>query len=207
VHGYAALMFRFLLKLIICLGLAIAAGLFLLAFRSGDVIYTAYEWISPARFHQFDNLIRTVAAEHELDPMLVKAVVWRESRFDPGKIGSAGERGLMQVSERAAREWARETQVANFHADDLLDAKTNLEAGAWYLRRAFQHWEHQKKPAVFALAEYNAGASRAQRWANNDPEAPISDRAFRNNIDFPGTRNYVTSVLQRYEFYRKRGRM
>ena len=200
-------MFRFLLKLIICLGLAIAVGLFLLAFRSGDLIYTAYEWISPARFHQFDNLIRTVAAEHELDPMLVKAVVWRESRFDPGKIGSAGERGLMQVSERAAREWARETQVANFHADDLLDAKTNLEAGAWYLHRAFQHWEHQKKPAVFALAEYNAGASRAQRWANNEPDAPISDQAFRNNIDFPGTRNYVTSVLQRFEFYRKRGRM
>ncbi len=35
-------MFRFLLKLIICLGLAIAAGLFLLALRSGDVIYSAY---------------------------------------------------------------------------------------------------------------------------------------------------------------------
>jgi len=200
-------MFRFLLKLIICLGLAIAAGLFLLALRSGDVIYTAYEWISPARFHQFDNLIGTVAAEHELDPMLVKAVVWRESRFDPRKIGSAGERGLMQVSERAAREWARETQVVNFHADDLLDAKTNLEAGSWYLHRALQHWEHQKKPAVFALAEYNAGASRAQRWANNDATAPMSERAFRSNIDFPGTRNYVNSVLQRCEFYRKRGRM
>ena len=85
--------------------------------------------------------------------------------------------------------------------------KTNLEAGAWYLHRAFQHWEHQKKPAVFALAEYNAGASRAQRWANNDTTAPMSERAFRSNIDFPGTRNYVNSVLQRYEFYRKRGRM
>jgi len=200
-------MFRFLLKLIICLGLAIAVGLFLLAFRSGDLIYTAYEWISPARFHQFDNLIRTVAAEHEVDPMLVKAVVWRESRFDPRKIGSAGERGLMQVSERAAREWARENQVQNFRSDDLLDPKINLEAGSWYLHRAFQHWEHQKKPAVFALAEYNAGASRAQRWANNDATAPMSERAFRSNIDFPGTRNYVNSVWQRYEFYRKRGRM
>jgi soluble lytic murein transglycosylase len=200
-------MFRFLLKLIICLGLAIAAGLFLLALRSGDVIYSAYEWISPARFHQFDNLIRTVATEHQLDPMLVKAVVWRESRFDPRKIGSAGERGLMQVSERAAREWAQETQAVKFHADDLLDAKTNLEAGSWYLRRALQHWEHQKKPAVFALAEYNAGASRAQRWANNDPDTAMSERTYRNNIDFPGTRNYVASVLQRYEFYRKRGRM
>ncbi|HEY4758148.1 MAG TPA: lytic transglycosylase domain-containing protein [Chthoniobacterales bacterium] len=200
-------MFRFLLKLTICLGLAIAAGLILLALRSGDVVYTAYEWLSPARFHQFDNIIRAVAAEHGIDPMLVKAVVWRESRFDPRKVGSAGERGLMQVSERAAREWARETQVSSFNAQDLLDAKTNLEAGTWYLHRALEHWNHQKKPAVFALAEYNAGASRAQRWANNDPQTAMSERTFRNNIDFPGTRNYVRSVLERYEFYRKRGRM
>ena len=200
-------MFRFLLKLTICLGLAIAAGLILLALRSGDVVYTAYEWLSPARFHQFDNIIRAVAAEHGIDPMLVKAVVWRESRFDPRKVGSAGERGLMQVSERAAREWARETQVSSFNAQDLLDAKTNLEAGTWYLHRALEHWNHQKKPAVFALAEYNAGASRAQRWANNDPQTAMSERTFRNSIDFLGTRNYVRSVLERYEFYRKRGRM
>src|SRR4026207_1524591 len=136
-------MFRFLLKLIICLGLAIAAGLFLLALRSGAVIYSAYEWISPALFHQFDNLIRTVATEHHLDPMLVKAVVWRESRFDPRKYGSAGERGLMQVTESAANEWAKETKEENFRVEELFDPKTNLEAGTWYLRRATQHWEDQ----------------------------------------------------------------
>ena len=76
-----------------------------------------------------------------------------------------------------------------------------------HLHRALEHWNHQKKPAVFALAEYNAGASRAQRWANNDPQTAMSERTFRSNIDFPGTRNYVRSVLERYEFYRKRGRM
>ena len=200
-------MMRFLLKLIICLGFAIAAGFALLAFRSGDVVYTAYEWLSPARFHQFDNLIRTVAAEHQLDPMLIKAVVWRESRFDPKKIGNAGERGLMQVSERAAREWARETHVTGFQPNDLFDPRTNLEAGSWYLHRAFQHWEHQTHPTAFALAEYNAGASRAQRWANNDAAAPLPQKTFRSNIDFPGTRNYVDTVIQRYEFYRRRGRM
>ena len=200
-------MIQILFKLILCVLLAIAAAFAYVAMKSGDPLYAFYEWMSPARFHQYDRLIRSVALEHYLDPMLVKAVVWRESRFDSTKRGTHGERGLMQVSERAAREWARENQVANFHADDLLDAKTNLEAGAWYLHRAFQHWEHQKKPAVFALAEYNAGASRAQRWANNDATAPMSERAFRSNIDFPGTRNYVASVLERCEFYRKRGRM
>jgi len=198
---------RFLLKLIICLGLATLAAFALLAWRSGDLIYTAYEWLSPARFHQFDNLIRSVAAEHQLDPMLVKALVWRESRFDPRKLGTAGERGLMQVSERAAREWAQETRVSNFQPEDLFDARTNLEAGTWYLARAFQHWQHQSEPAAFALAEYNAGASRAQRWAKNDPHAPMPQETFRGNIDFPGTRKYVQSVLHRYEFYRKRGSM
>jgi soluble lytic murein transglycosylase len=70
--------------------------------------------------------------------MLVKAVVWRESRFDPRKCGSAGERGLMQVSEKAADEWARENKIDTFRAEQLFDPKTNLEAGTWYLCRAFE---------------------------------------------------------------------
>jgi len=79
-------MIRFLFKLILCVLLALAAGFAYLATRSGDPVYTFYEWMSPARFHQYDHLIRSVATEHSLDPMLVKAVVWRESRFDPKKI-------------------------------------------------------------------------------------------------------------------------
>src|SRR5246127_925042 len=104
-------MARFLLKLILCLLLALAAGFGFLALRSGDAFYSLYEWVSPARFQQYDKLISPVAAEHQIDPMLVKAVVWRESRFDHQKFGTAGERGLMQVSEKAAAEWARETKM------------------------------------------------------------------------------------------------
>ena len=83
-------MMRFVFKLIICLLLAGAAGLGYFAYQSGDPVYTFYEWISPARFHQYDSLIRRVGAEYSIDPMLVKAVVWRESRFDPKKFGAAG---------------------------------------------------------------------------------------------------------------------
>src|SRR4051794_38826244 len=124
-------MTRFLFKLIICLLLAGAAGLTYFAIRSGDPVYTFYEWISPARFHQYDGLIRTVAARHGIDPLLVKAVVWRESRLDPRKFGAAGERGLMQVSETAAHEWAHENRVDNFQVEELFDPKKNLEAGSW----------------------------------------------------------------------------
>ena len=200
-------MIRFLLKLILCVLLALAAGFGYLAARSGDPVYTFYEWMSPARFHQYDHLIRSVAIEHHLDPMLVKAVVWRESRFDPRKHGSAGERGLMQVSEKAADEWARENKIDNFRVEQLFDPKTNLEAGSWYLRRALEHWKAQLDPIPFALAEYNAGASRAQRWSGGDTVDAIPVRKFLQNIDFPATRKYVESIIARYEFYQRRGRM
>lgn len=200
-------MTRFLFKLIICLFLAGAAGVAYLSMRSGDPLYTFYEWISPARFQQHNTLIRTVAAEHRLDPMLVKAVVWRESRFDAQKFGTAGERGLMQVSEKAAQEWAQETKVENFRVEELFDPKTNLEAGSWYLRRAVEHWQNQADPIPFALAEYNAGASRAQRWAGGNDAKALAADTFRANIDFPGTRKYVDSIIARYEFYKRRGRM
>ncbi len=200
-------MIQFAFKLILCVLLALAAGFGYLAARSGDPIYTFYEWMSPARFKQYDDLIRSVAMEHRLDPMLVKAVVWRESRFDPKKYGGAGERGLMQVSEKAANEWAHENKIDNFGVEKLFDPKTNLEAGTWYLRRAFEHWATQSDPMPFALAEYNAGASRAQRWSGGDDVAAMSARTFLKRIDFPGTRNYVDSIIARYEFYQRRGRM
>jgi soluble lytic murein transglycosylase len=198
---------RFIFKLVLCVLLALATGFAYLAARSGDPAYTLYEWISPARFHQYDSLIRSVATEHHLDPLLVKAVVWRESRFDPQKYGTAGERGLMQVSEKAAREWARENKVENFRVEELFDPKTNLRAGSWYLHRAIERWEQQADPLPFALAEYNAGASRAQRWAGGEQAVGISTKDFLNNIDFRGTRNYVDSVIERYQFYKRRGRM
>jgi peptidoglycan lytic transglycosylase len=200
-------MIRFLFKLVLCVLLALAAGFAYLAVRSGDPVYTFYEWMSPARFQQYDPLIRAVAVEHHLDPMLVKAVVWRESRFDAAKNGSHRERGLMQVSEKAANEWARENKIAGFQVEQLFDPRTNLEAGSWYLHRAVEHWEHQAEPLPFALAEYNAGASRAQRWSGGSGVADIPVKKFLRNIDFPGTRKYVESIIDRYQFYQRRGRM
>jgi hypothetical protein len=122
-------MIQILFKLILCVLLAIAAAFAYVAVKSGDPLYAFYEWMSPARFHQYDRLIRSVALEHHLDPMLVKAVVWRESRFDPKKQGTHGERGLMQVTNVAANEWARENKIAGFNPDQLFEPKTNLEAG------------------------------------------------------------------------------
>src|SRR5260370_17785079 len=115
---------RFVFKLILCVVLALAAGFGYLAVRSGDPIYTFYEWMSPARFKQYDGLIRSIATEHHLDPMLVKAVVWRESRFDPKKYVGHGEPGIMQVSQKAARERAPEHTIATFPTAEPFQPQT-----------------------------------------------------------------------------------
>jgi peptidoglycan lytic transglycosylase len=198
---------RFILKVLICGLLAVAAGAGYLALRSGDTVYTAHEWLSPERYQQHDAVIRAVAEQHNVDPMLIKAIVWRESRFDAHKVGTAGERGLMQVTDRAAREWAQENRIENFRVEELFEPQVNVQAGTWYLARALGHWRNQTDPVPFALAEYNAGASRAQRWAGGEDSNAMSPDTFRNNIDFPGTRKYVDSIIARYDFYKQRGRM
>ena len=96
----------FLLKLGLVLLLACAAAVAYLALRSHDPVYVLREFKDWTDYRRFDSLIVKVGREYDLDPRLIKAVVWRESRFQADMIGRNGERGLMQVSEVAARDWA-----------------------------------------------------------------------------------------------------
>src|SRR5438132_14298385 len=136
-----------------------------------------------------------------------KTCVRGGGKFDPKKAWKPWRGRPNQVEQRAANEWARENKIAGFNLGQLFEAKTNLEAGTWYLRRAMEHWDHQSDAIPFALAEYNAGASRAQRWSGGNGVTDISERQFLQKIDFPATRRYVESIIDRYRFYQHRGRM
>src|SRR5438034_905755 len=100
---------------------------------------------------------------------------------------SCGRHGrpYMLAGDYSLREWAKENHVENFRVEELFDPKTNLQAGSWYLHRALSHWQQERDPTPFALAEYNAGASRAQRWAGGEAAPPMAANSFRRNIDFP----------------------
>lgn len=201
-------MARVIVKLGVVLLLAVAVALGLALSNSEDPAYELVELALYPRFHRYDDLIRSMAERRGLDPMLVKAVVWTESRFHPGKAGSAGERGLMQVTEIAAADWAAAEKIEKFEAEDLYDPKTNLEVGTWYLARARDRWKDQAGWESFALAEYNAGRSRVNRWVG---DTNLGDRAtgddLRENISFRTTRAYVQTILDRRKFYHGRGRL
>ncbi len=164
--------------------------------RSPDPAYHVQGMLALGRFSEHDRLIAKAAQRHGLDPFLVKAVVWRESRFAATKVGASGERGLMQVGEAAARDWAAAHKIEVFVYADLFDAKTNLEAGTWYLSRALEHWKDRDDPIPFALAEYNAGRSRVEKWAAEGADAQKMMRAAAGS-----TRQYVDDVIRRYQRY------
>src|SRR5260221_3599983 len=82
-----------------------------------------------------DGPIRAAARRYGVDPALVKAVVWRESRFNPQARGRARELGLMQLREDVALEWAAAEHLDHFEHEHCLDPRTNTLAGAWYLKQ------------------------------------------------------------------------
>ncbi|MDB6174796.1 MAG: mltE [Chthoniobacteraceae bacterium] len=201
-------MFRFLRKFLLVSGLAAGAAATLLLWLSPDPMYEAKEWIGGKRYWSYDDAIRHFAKKRRLDPMLVKAIVWRESAFYPDKVGTSGERGLMQVGEGAATDWAKAEKAETFVPADLFDAKTNLEVGTWYFAKALERWKSKEDPIPFALAEYNAGRSRVDRWiaSTNMGEKATADDLMAA-LDFPTTRRYIEDITARYRFYQDRNRL
>jgi LysM repeat protein len=77
------------------------------------------------------RLLESTARAHGLDPALVKAVAWQESRWRTGAVSPAGARGVMQVMPSTGR-WIS-TTLAGRHLD-LDDPADNILAGVLYLR-------------------------------------------------------------------------
>src|SRR5271169_1996388 len=103
------------LSLLLVLGAVGAAGL----------VWWRWEY----RERRFDKLIVEVSGMYGVDPCLVKAVMRRESRFDPWVYGRHGEIGLMQVTEGAGWAWARAVGRREFGRSLLWDERVNVEAG------------------------------------------------------------------------------
>ena len=128
------------------------------------------------RERRFDSVILAAANRCQIDPALVKAVVWRESRFDPDARGRAGELGLMQIRAAAASEWASAEHLASFEHRACLDPATNTLAGAWYLKKLLLRYQQTDHPAAYALANYNAGTRQrpqVAQWRGGDEQRRV----------------------------------
>jgi soluble lytic murein transglycosylase len=161
---------------------AIVAGVFLYVDESSPPWYERIRY--PLRYAEY---VRVHAREHGLDPALMAAVIYQESKFDPGAKSSSGAIGLMQLTPSTAHGIAVRTHGSAFHTQDLYDPEINIRYGAWYLHNLFGKYGSEE----LVLAAYNAGQGNVDRWrANGQP------------IQFAETKAYVKRVEDLKRIYR-----
>lgn len=169
-----------------------------LVFLIGDSILGIGMW-RRYREQRHDRHIASASMAYGMDPAVVKAVVWKESRFDAGARGKAGEVGLMQIRELAAREWVEAEKVRDYSPDHLTSPLTNTLVGTWYLKKLLGRYRQTDGALVYALADYNAGRANVLKWIKG--AAATNSAAFLDQVGFPMTRKYVTAVLARTSHY------
>ena len=147
------------------------------------VVASEPDWYLRARYPlRYEHIVRGHADNYRLDPALVAAVIYQESKFRADARSDSGAVGLMQLLPETAKGIAARTGGSQFEVDDLYDPEINVRYGSWYLRHLIDKYGTEER----ALAAYNGGQGNLDR-----------------GVMYPETRHYVDRVLELREIYRK----
>ena len=141
----------------------------------GEAITTVGSAQVPARY---GAMVERAAGLAGISPALLSALVWKESRWNPGAVSPKGATGLTQLMPGTARELGVNPN----------DPFQNLVGGARYFRQVLETFDYDVEKA---LAAYNAGPDRVRK-ANGVPR--IAE-----------TQMYVASIMKRASTIQSRG--
>jgi soluble lytic murein transglycosylase len=144
-----------------------------------------------------EDIIRQQASEKDLDPALIAAVIYQESKFRD-QTSHAGARGLMQITPATAEFIARDSGGTRFSQEDLAKPQINIAYGSYYLRYLLRRYDGNTE---LALAAYNAGETNVDKWVRDAGGQKEFDRV--DDIPFPETREYVDNVFELRGDYRR----
>jgi soluble lytic murein transglycosylase len=148
------------------------------------VLTTKPEWYLRARYPiKYEEIIQGHARNYDLEPALIAAVIYRESKFDARAGSSAGAIGLMQLTPATAKGIALRTGGTGFELSDLYKPELNVRYGSWYLRHLLDTYDGDVRKA---LAAYNGGRGNVER-----------------GVIYPETKEYVDRVLVTRDAYRR----
>jgi soluble lytic murein transglycosylase len=147
-----------------------------------------------------EDIIRQQAREKKLDPALIAAMIYQESKFED-RTSAAGAKGLMQILPGTAQFIAHKSGGTAFELRDLGTPQINIAYGSWYLRYLIQRYDGNE---TLAVAAYNAGENNVDKWVRRAG----GDKSFdpKTDIPFPETRGYVASVMHHRKLYRDKYR-
>lgn len=184
----------------------ILAGLVASAFWGGGrLIRVAVETVSLRRVEEWAGSLVSVAGAGELDPCLLAAIVYAESRGRPEAVSQAGAVGLMQLMPASASDAALRLRLSTPTREELLaDPHLNLRLGTSHLAWLLENRRDMSLEAV--LIAYNAGLTKARRWFE---EAGGYDawRASELRQGRTGSLDYAIAVLRLRARFAERGRL
>lgn len=169
---------------------AISVALLAFAGAAAWVVDAEPDWYLRTRYPlEYEHIVRAHARSYDLDPTLLAAVIYAESRFDPNVESPAGAVGLMQLLPETAEGIAVRTGGTRFVVADLRDPEINVRYGSWYLDHLRDHYRGDLR---LTLAAYHAGQGNVDRWLEEG-----------SGIAFPETRDYVDEVERVRRVYAK----
>ena len=146
----------------------------------------------------YQSLIERYAAEYNLRPAFVAAIIRNESSFRTDAESSVGARGLMQLMPDTAEWIAGKIGDSNYSFDHLYDAETNIRYGCWYLNYLSKLF---RGDAVLVSSAYHAGQTTVTRWLS---DKSISSDGMTIPVDkLPDgpTKQYAGRVTTSYGIY------
>lgn len=168
------------------LGVVALAALALAGFGA-YVLQTEPTWYQRIRYPlRYEEIVRGHAENYRLEPQLVAAVIYQESKFDADAVSSSGAVGLMQLLPETGQGIADRTGGEAWEPEDLLDPELNVRYGSWYLRHLLDKYGDER----LALAAYNAGQANVDEWRERGV-----------GIQFDETRHYVERVQELKRMY------
>ncbi len=144
---------------------------------------------------KYTDEINDAAAEFGVSRSLISAVIKTESDFDEKSISAKGAKGLMQITDSTAEYIAG---LLGEESYDILDAKTNIRFGTYYLKYLF----YKFKTLNEVLCAYNAGEGTVGEWLNDKKYS--RDGKTLKKVPYAETSRYVRKVRGSMTVYEKR---
>ena len=165
--------------------------IFLLIFINFDFILRL---IYPLRHEQ---LITNNAQKYSLDPYMIAAIIYVESKFSDTALSDKGAMGLMQIMPETGKWIASRKGDEEFTGELLYEPTVNIDYGSWYFANLKDEFDGD---LIYTLAAYNAGRGTMKNWL---AQSNGTHEDLLENFPFLETRNYVRRTLNIYQTYKE----
>ena len=146
----------------------------------------------------YKDLIEQYAAENNLKPAFVAAIILNESSFRTDAESSVGARGLMQLMPDTAEWIAGKLNMDYFHFDFMYDAEMNIRFGTWYLGYLSRLF---RGDPVSVASAYHAGQGTVTRWLSDESKTRDGVSLNLDSLSDGPTKTYAGRVTQAYAIY------